>query len=148
MVKKILVATDGSDNAKKAIEMAADMALQHDAVLYLLHVVSKRDLPEEFLRYVEVEGFEEEPELVYLHKIGDAIIGEAEKAVRKKGIREVEADLLQGDAAGKILDFAKEKGVDMIVLGSRGLGRMKEILLGSVSTKVCHLAECTCVTVK
>ncbi|MEE9611416.1 MAG: universal stress protein [Desulfatiglandales bacterium] len=148
MIKKILVATDGSGHAKKAIEFATDIALQYDATICILHVVSKIEIPEEFLRYVEVEGFEETPQSVYLQKIGDEIIGAAEKAISKKSVREVQTALVQGDPAEKILEFARDQGVDMIVLGSRGLGRIKELLLGSVSSKVCHLAECTCVTVK
>ncbi|NIO03304.1 MAG: universal stress protein [Proteobacteria bacterium] len=55
---------------------------------------------------------------------------------------------LQGDPAERIIEFAREKSVDMIVIGSRGLGPVKGLFLGSVSTKVCHLADCTCVTVK
>jgi nucleotide-binding universal stress UspA family protein len=148
MVQRILVATDGSPHATKAIQFAADLASQYDATLYLVHVVSKLDIPEDFARYVEVEGFEEAPENVYLKKIGNAIIGEAEKGIDRGRVKNVQVDLVQGDPAEKILELAKEKGVDMIVIGSRGLGNVKGLLVGSVSTKVCHLAECTCVSVK
>ena len=148
MVKKILVPTDGSEHANKAIQFAADLATQYDATLYLMHVVSKLDIPEDFLRYAEIEGFEEAPETIYLQKIGDAIIGEAEKRVNREKVKKIHTELVQGDPAERILEFAREQGVDMIVIGSRGLGNVKGLLLGSVSTKVCHLAECTCVSVK
>jgi nucleotide-binding universal stress UspA family protein len=148
MVKKILVPTDGSEHAVKAIRFAADLAAQYDATIYLMHVVSKLDIPEDFLRYAEVEGFEEAPEVVYLQKVGNAIIGEAAKGIDRERIKNVHTELIHGNPAEKILEFAKEKGIDMIVIGSRGLGGVKGLLLGSVSTKVCHLAECTCVTVK
>ena len=148
MIKKILVPTDGSEHAKKAIRFGADLAAQYDATLYLMHVVAKLDFPDDFLRYAEVEGFEEAPEVLYLQKIGDAIIGQAEKGVDRKKVKKVRIELVQGDPAERILEFAREEGVDMIVIGSRGLGNVKGLLLGSVSTKVCHLAECTCVSVK
>ena len=148
MVKKILVPTDGSVHAQRAIALATDMALQYGAMLYLLHVVSETKIPEEVLKYIRVEGFEEPPERVYLQKIGQGIIEAAEKEAKNKGVKQVESAVLQGDPAQEIIDFVKEKDIDMIMLGSRGLGQVKGVLLGSVSSKVCHLVDCTCVTVK
>jgi len=148
MVKKILVATDGSDHARRTIELASDMAVQDGAALYLLHVVSETEIPEEVLKYIRVEKFEEPPERVYLHKVGEGIIAAAEKEARDKGVEEVQSTVVQGDPAEVIINFGREKGVDMIMLGSRGLGQVKGMLLGSVSNKVCHVADCTCVTVK
>ena len=56
--------------------------------------------------------------------------------------------VLRGDPAQEILKFAKNRKVDMIVMGKGGQGIIKGLLLGSVSRKVCNLAECACVTVK
>ena len=56
--------------------------------------------------------------------------------------------VLMGDPAEKIVEYAKANGIDMIVIGNRGLGAVKMLFMGSVSNKVCNLAECTCVTVK
>ena len=53
-----------------------------------------------------------------------------------------------GDPAERILDCAKREHVDMIVMGTRGLSDLKGLLMGSVSHKVSHLADCACVTVK
>ncbi|NQU72224.1 MAG: universal stress protein, partial [Rhodospirillales bacterium] len=47
-----------------------------------------------------------------------------------------------------IIEYAEQHDIDMIVIGSRGLGDLKGMLLGSVSHKVAHLAECSCITVK
>lgn len=148
MVKKILVPTDGSVHARRAIELATDIASQYGAMLYLLHVVSESKIPDEVLEYIRVERVEEPPERVYLQKIGEGIIATAEREVRNKGMKEVQSAVVQGDPAETIINFAREKGVDMIMLGSRGLGQVKGMLLGSVSSKVCHVADCTCVTVK
>ena len=148
MVKKILVPTDGSDHARRAIELATDIAFQYGAMLYLLHVVAESKIPDGVLEYIRVEKLEESPERVYLQKVGEGIITVAEREARNKGIKEVQATVVQGDPAETIINFAREKGVDMIMLGSRGLGKVKGVLLGSVSSKVCHVADCTCVTVK
>lgn len=56
--------------------------------------------------------------------------------------------MLQGDPAQEIIEFSRKNSIDMIVIGSRGAGTVETLLLGSVSHKVCHLANCTCVTVK
>ena len=148
MVRKILVATDGSSHARKAIEYASDIASKYNAKMYLVHVVSESGVPNEVLQYIEVEGIEEPPESVYLQKIGEGIVGAAEKEITDKGVKDVQSVVLQGDPAGKILEFARDNAVDMIVIGSRGLGSVQGMFLGSVSNKVCHAADCTCVTIK
>ena len=148
MMKKILVATDGSDHANKAVELAADIALQNNAVMYLLHAVAKVDIPESFKRFAEVERMEMPPERAFLHKVGADIVSASEKRAKDKGVEHIKTSLILGDPAESILDFAREKDVDMIILGSRGLGSMKGLFLGSVSSKVCHLADRTCMTLK
>lgn len=148
MLQKILVATDGSGHARKAVDYASDMAVKYNATLYLIHVVSETKIPEDVLQYIKAEGIEEPPQTVYLQKIGEGIIGEAEKEARERGVKDIQSEVLQGNAAEKIIEFVKERGIDMIVIGSRGLGSIKGLFLGSVSSKVCHMADCTCVTVK
>jgi nucleotide-binding universal stress UspA family protein len=148
MVERILVATDGSNHARKAIEYASDIASKYNAKLYLFHVVSETDIPQDVLEYIKVEGIEEPPKSVYLQKVGEGIIGAAEKEITEKGVKDVQSVVTQGDPAGKIIEFARDNRVDMIVIGSRGLGSIKGMFLGSVSSKVCHAADCTCVTIK
>jgi nucleotide-binding universal stress UspA family protein len=148
MVKKILVATDGSDHARRAIEYASDIASKYDATVYLLHVISDTKIPEEVFEYIKVERIEQPPQAVYFKKIGEGIVGAGAKRARENGVNNIQSEVLQGDPADKIIEFAREKDVDMIVIGSRGLGSVKGLFLGSVSSKVCHAADCTCVTVK
>jgi nucleotide-binding universal stress UspA family protein len=147
MIKNILVPTDGSTHAKKAIDYASDLASKYDATVHLLHVISKSEIPEGPDRYMDVERVEEPREQV-LKKIGDGIIKSGVTEAKGKGMNNVKSSIVIGDPAEKIVEFAKDNGVDMIIMGSRGLGAMKGILLGSVSSKVCQAAECTCVTVK
>jgi nucleotide-binding universal stress UspA family protein len=134
MIKKILVPIDGSDYAKKAIEIACDIALKYAARIYLL-VVS---LPAIFLdgAFPAMEGM-----LKLLEEDGKRITDESERETKKFGVKDVQSTVVQGDPASRIIEFAKTEGADMIVIGSRGLAGMKGVLLGSVSHKVFHLAE-------
>lgn len=77
--------------------------------------------------------------------IGNKIIDDAVAQARKARIGEVKGVVAEGDPASCILDTADSEQVDMIVLGSRGLGTLKGLLLGSVSQKVSHMAKCTTV---
>ncbi len=142
MIKKILVATDGSDHAGKAVEFASDLATKYKATVYLIHVLTPlRSMPE--IDGGLLQQWED------IHE-GQAkkIIEEAERVVKKKGVERYQSALLKGHPAEQIMEFARKESVDMIVMGSRGAGKLELLMLGSVSNKVCHLAECSCVTVK
>ena len=65
-----------------------------------------------------------------------------------KGITNVRDYAVDGAPVDRILLAEKHEGADMIVMGSRGLGRVADVFMGSVSHRVSHLCECTCVTVK
>ncbi len=147
MINNILVPRDGSIHAKKAIDYACDLASKYGATVYLMHVIPQSEIPEGLDKYMEVERIEQPPEQV-LKKIGDGIIEAGLTQAKASGAEDVKSSVVIGDAAEKIVEFAKENGVDMIIMGSRGLGGIKSLFLGSVSSKVCHAAECTCVTVK
>lgn len=148
MVKNVLVPTDGSTHAQKAIDLACDIAMKYDAKVYLLHVVSKTAIPEWVREYVKSERIEGSTEKAYWDLVGKRIIEAAERQVKAKGLKYSESMVAEGDPTEKILQYAKNNSVDMIVIGSRGLGDVMGKLLGSVSHKVCSMSECTCVTVK
>ena len=148
MIKKILVPTDGSKHAEKATEYALDIAAKYNAKLYLMHVVSEPKVPEGFMEFLRDEHVAESPAYVYLQTMGKKILGKAEEEVKARGLREVRSVAVEGDPAERIIEFVKENDVDMIIMGSRGLGSVQGLFLGSVSSKVCHAADCTCVTVK
>jgi nucleotide-binding universal stress UspA family protein len=141
MTKKILVPVDGSDQALKAIDFAANLAKQDDATIHLLHVYKLPIIPEGMGEYVISDRIE-------LQALGDQIISVAQDEVRKKGGQDIEATVMEGDPAERIIAYAKDHDVDMIVMGSRGLGSFKGLLLGSVSNKVSHRADRTCVIVR
>ena len=148
MVKKILVPIDGSDHAEQAVEFAANVAMQSDATVHLLHVISSTKIPKDVVDFVKSERIEEPPTAAYLDIVGKQILGKAESDAKERGVKNVEKSVMKGDPAQVIIDYAKEGEFDMIVIGSRGLGGVKGLMLGSVSSKVCHATDRTCVTVK
>ena len=84
-----------------------------------------------------------------LRKIHDEILSRSvahAKAVKPN--LSVSSMLKEGDPALEIVNTAKEGGFDVIVIGHRGLGKMKELFLGSISEKVAHLAPCPVIIVK
>jgi nucleotide-binding universal stress UspA family protein len=148
MVKKVLVAVDGSEQSLKAVDQGADIALKYGAELYLIHVVEKIKLTDEFKKFMDVEKVGEPPEYLYLTRIGEKVLKKAEEIAKSKGIREPRLVIEEGDPAGKIAEYARLNQVDWIFLGSRGLSGIGGLLMGSVSNKVCHIAEATCITVR
>lgn len=151
MIGKILVAIDGSDHAWRALDLAADIAKQHGAQLTLLHVVPYEPMPEALRAFAKAENipFEEEAaRFRYAQSLGDRLTHSAEDRVRDRGLTRVSGLTREGKPADVILETAKSEGAEMIVMGSRGLSDPRAVLLGSVSHKVAHRAECTCVTVK
>jgi nucleotide-binding universal stress UspA family protein len=148
MQKKILLATDGSAHSRKALEFAIEMSSRYDARLDVLHVVSTMEIPMDILEYISAEDIEDPPASVYLEKIGSKILEQSERECRLTGCENVHTVVLRGDPADMIIEFAKENGIDIIIMGSRGFRGIKGRLLGSVSRKVSNNAECTCVIVK
>ena len=150
-MNKILVAIDGSDHAWKALDLAGDLAKMHGAPLLVLHVVPYEPLPEALRAFAATEHIPLDEELGRFHQartLGDQLARRAEAVAKEKGVQAVESRAVEGNAADEILEAAKAEGVDMIVLGNRGLSQAKTLFLGSISHKVVNHAECTCVTVK
>ncbi len=147
MLKKILVAIDGSQPSQRALDMGAQIAEKFDAVLVLIYVIRDMQLPESLRQMAEVE-LVQESRLTTLQKIGQTILAEAATRARKQGAKDVRNEVRPGDPAGAILRYVAENGVDLIIMGSRGLGDMESMLLGSVSRKVSNLAKVGCLTVR
>ena len=174
MYKKIAVATDGSPAASKAVEAAADLAAKYGAELTVLHVLMHGEPPESLRRMAEVEHMvEHEPAVqeafdnmpgqmmavqvdVERHrfdheiivKMGESVATRAEKAARDKGVGVVRHEVLEGDTAEQIVRTAERMGTELIVVGSRGLGPFRRLLMGSVSHKVSQIAPCACLVVR
>jgi nucleotide-binding universal stress UspA family protein len=144
-VKKILVALDGSKHSKKAVELAVDISRIWNAEVYLIHVMEKKNIPPEFGEYAKSEQVEPSN---YFSWVAEKILNEAESRFRDIGIEKIECLYEIGNPADKIIEEAHKKNVDLIIMGSRGLGSFSRTFMGSVSTKVCHHARASCIAVK
>jgi len=152
MINKILVATDASAASNRALDMAAQLAEQHNAELFIIHVIRDMQIPFEIqeipeLESQQIESFSEAREKI-MRKIAENVLKVAREKVEKAGVNKVQTTIGTGDPATSILDFAKRREVDMIVIGTRGLGKLKGTILGSVSRKVTNNAETSCLIVR
>ncbi len=146
----ILLPTDGSEQAKKALEYAAELAVSTKAKLLLLFVQQRHGhewVPPEMVEFERLENIRM-TEADLLRSAAEFVTGEAKQAVQKKGLKDVETLIVEGDPAQEIVNTAKARKADAIVIGSRGLNYLEGILLGSVSHKVVQAAECTCIVVR
>ncbi len=148
-MRRILVAVDGSDHARRAVEFAADLAACFRSGVTVLHVVEDVSgmVPPEFEAYARIEHVRVTHEQVLLDA-GQRIVSDAEKTLRDRGVSGVEQVVEIGRPAFGIAEKARELDADMIVMGRRGLGNLASLLQGSVTHKVMQLADTTVVTVK
>mgnify|MGYP006279528227 FL=1 len=147
MFEKILVPLDGSDGAARALQTAVELALRFDSELHLLCVFRHHSPLEASLSMVRGRGPKERPDDALKGYAGD-IVADAKARAIEAGVTPKEAIIKRGQPARSIVEFAKDRGIAAIVMGSRGTGDMEGLLLGSVSHKVTSLAPCTCITVK
>jgi len=156
MIRTIMTPIDGSVHAQMALDLSTDLAAKYDARVVLLHVVTHDDdIPEELYdaatRELMVAESGSSAGLLrrqkVLEHIGNTLLRKAQDLARRKGIKNVETVIDTGEASKRILHHAENMSADLIVMGSRGFGRLKGLVLGSVSHNVFHLAPCSCVTV-
>jgi nucleotide-binding universal stress UspA family protein len=129
---RILVATDGSREAQLAATTAADLAKSTNSELHVVHVGELRPT---FLAQTEEEPAE-------LQREAQRLLHEQERSVEEAGGTVKEAHLRQGKADEEIIDLAESLGIGLIVMGSRGRGRLRRALMGSVSDSVVRHAHC------
>lgn len=146
----ILCATDGSDAARKAIEFAAELAREKLGELLVMHVQQAHgsDLMSPGLKELEQVEHIRVTEADTLRAEAVRIAEEGAHYARECGAPHAESLVAEGDPARRIVEAARDRGAGLIVIGSRGLGDLQGLLLGSVSHKVAHLAPCTCVIVR
>lgn len=174
-MKKILIATDGSDHARRALDLAADIAAKYDGSLVLLHVIDSHSVGAAERHMADVEfadrlakhgitadeggdgGMAGLPSFLRTHDardavikkaIGEGVLEQARAQALELGAKEVETVLATGDPARTIVETAEARGANLIVVGSRGLSDLGGLFLGSVSHKVNHLSKITMITVR
>ena len=138
---KILVAIDGSEYSTKAFEYAIDISNKYGSKIVLFHVIVSPVYAYGIEGTIVLEPDER------LTADGRNILKIKRDQAMKEGI-EVESKLVEGHPSEKIVIEANEGSYDLVVMGSRGLGRVKSFLLGSISDRVSHYSECPVLIVK
>ncbi|MCX8062995.1 MAG: universal stress protein [Anaerolineales bacterium] len=154
---QLLIVNDGSEHGWSAVDYLCNFPLPPNIRISVLHVIPPL-YPEDYATAawgmgnvpiipltrtrstVAAEKSEEE-------RLGEGIL-EKTSAILKEAGYSAETFLRRGDAATEILQFAKEKHIDLIIAGSRGLSQVSAWLLGSVSRKLIHYAKCSVLVVR
>ncbi|MEE8570170.1 MAG: universal stress protein [Candidatus Bathyarchaeia archaeon] len=150
MISKILVALDGSEHATRALSYAIDLADKYSASITLLSVAHHTiyiPATDDSMDFVTPQVIQECMEAEKMQK-EKMLLQALEKIKKGKPNLHVTTKLKEGRPADKIIETAKEENVDIIVMGSRGLGGIKQLFLGSVSDRVADEAPCPVLIVK
>ena len=150
LISKILVPIDGSEHSDRAVNYALDLAEKYSAEIVLLSVA--QPFVATGPMFVTQPMMPPESTIIYVKGIETAhekMLAEAlKKAKEIKPSIKISKILVNGRPADKIVEIAKEEKFDLIVMGSRGLGGIKEFFLGSVSDRVADQASCPVLIVK
>ena len=140
-LKKILCPIDHSDCSKEALKYAVSFAMKDEAKLYLLHIIDIRSFNDSL-----VSMSQQIPDKETLEQLRMKLLDCIPEDIRDD--MDVEATVIQGIPFAEIISTAKEKEIDMIVIGSHGRTGISHMMLGSVSEKVVRKAPCPVLTVR
>jgi nucleotide-binding universal stress UspA family protein len=129
--KKIMIATDGSELVRKAVDSAIEIAKLSEAQLYAIYVIALGSYS--ITPYIDAEW--EKTMKEHLRKEGTEATAYVENAGKAANV-EVKSIILEGSPAGEIIDFAEKNDIDLIVMGSHGKSAIQRFLIGSVAEKV------------
>ncbi len=147
MYRKICVAVDGSDSSHEAVRAASELANQFGAKLVLIHVIRPMKSPQELQRYIKEDDLATIRHSA-LENVGQEIIAKAVEIATSHAVDNPRHTILSGDPAGQIIEAAKQQSADLIVMGTRGLGKLEGALIGSISRKVTEMSEANVLIVK
>jgi nucleotide-binding universal stress UspA family protein len=115
-----------SESTREELDPARHQIAEHVSSAFIPPVVSKNALTE----------------------IGEQVLARGQRAAEAKGVRDLNRILLEGDPARQIVGAARRDQVDLVAMGSRGLGGSERMLAGSVSYKVSHTVPCSFMVVR
>ncbi|MFC6823856.1 universal stress protein [Halopelagius fulvigenes] len=137
MFDTIVIATDGSESVRRAIDVALDLADRFDAAVHVLYVVDESEV-------------DSSPERLR-DEMRDALADRGEQAlaeVQEETDREVTTAVVEGRPAGVIGDYARESDADMVAMGTRGRHGENRFLIGSVAERVVRTCPVPVLTVR
>ncbi|MGY3393152.1 nucleotide-binding universal stress UspA family protein [Bradyrhizobium sp. USDA 3311] len=141
-MRRIMVATDGSSGADRAVDVAAEIAKALSANLLIVTVADSLAF-EQAQQMVRAEGSTGD----VLEAMTTQMLKTAEARARDLGASQIELQVGWGDITRSLIDIARGGSVEMIVVGRRGRGQLAGLLLGSVSQKLVSLAPCAVIVV-
>jgi nucleotide-binding universal stress UspA family protein len=145
MFGSIVVGTDGSETASEAVRQTTELA---KAVGASVHLVSAYEpVGNQRLREEQQQVPADMEWMVNPREDVEATLRKASESLDEAGT-EVSTHAREGDPADAILDVAEEQGVDLIVVGNKGMTGAKRFLLGSVPNKVSHHAPCSVMIIR
>ena len=133
-----MVPLDGSKYSEKALERACELVDAFNSKLILIYVVEKS---------IPVNLLDRKEYLEILQKFGNKILQKANDSISKKGIN-AKTIIKEGNIVGEIAKVVKNEKCDLVIVGSKGLGAMTRLLLGSVSNKLAQSSSCSVMIVK
>lgn len=145
MLESIIVGTDGSETAAKAVAQAADIAEKFGSKLFVVSAfqpVSGNRLQKEKLAAPDDVEWAISP-----REDVDAMLQAMVEPIKGRGV-DVQGLARMGDPADAILDVAEEQHADLIIVGNRGMTGAKRFLLGSVPNKISHHAPCSVLIIR
>lgn len=141
MFSKILVPVDGSENSKRAFKQALYLSKNLRGEITILHVADAP--PTVYLQSQKVLD-----ELLEKYSKAREKIFEDYQELAERETIQMKPKLVFGDPVKEIVKFSLKDESDLIVIGNRGMGHLKEMIIGSVSTSVIHDAKCPVLLVK
>jgi len=154
MFNNILVAVDGSEHSEKALNYALELAEKFGGKITLIHVYSNVVPLTPSMDTVSAPTLTSPASTAIAAKLteeakqrGAQILDEVQRVMKQRGIS-VEKVLRDGDAVREIVAVTQEGKFDLVIVGHRGLSKLKELFLGSVSEGVSHKAPCPVLIVK
>jgi nucleotide-binding universal stress UspA family protein len=135
-MQRIVVGTDGSPGAERAVDMAIRLAAATGGQLFMVYAGGNYG-PEEVRELIRAEGSKGD----VLETLSQRVLDDACARAKRQHVAAT-ADANWGDAARCILDTAARHDADLIVVGRRGYGQLAGLLVGSVSQKLVSLAKC------
>jgi nucleotide-binding universal stress UspA family protein len=134
--RAIVVGTDGSDSAERAVEQAVALAAADRARLVIVTAYERGDAQPDERIPVDVRWMTADPNEAERHARN------ARRVAAERGVTDVVVQALEGEPADELLEAADTFAADLIVVGSVGLTTNARFLLGSVASSVLHHAPC------
>ncbi|KIL76088.1 universal stress protein [Bacillus badius] len=140
--KNILIAVDGSDEAKRGLEKAVEIAKRNEAALHIVHIVDNG-----YFASVEALAHASIPD--YNEKQGEKLLAEYKEAAEAAGAPSVHTIMETGSPKALIPNkIADQAQADLIICGATGIHGMERVFLGSVSERITRTAKCDVLIVR